>query len=166
VLGIISYNIVFPITLCYPNSNIEFQSCLLVPLPKSRSAPSRLTWEKRLDLFDAKARGHCLRVSVGAKSWSFVYRAKGSPKLRRLTVGDYPAWTLAAARQKALALRRMVQDGIDPAAEAKTRDQALTVKGLIERFIERYAKAKLRSWKDYEVVLKRDVIPAIGQRER
>jgi hypothetical protein len=73
---------------------------------------------KRLDVFDGKARGLCLRVSVGAMPSSFVYRAKGSPKLRRLTIGDYPAWTLAAAREKALALRRMVQDGMDPAAEA------------------------------------------------
>lgn len=119
---------------------------------------------KRLDIFDAKARGLCLRVSVGAKSWSFVYRAKGNARLRRLTIGDYPAWSLAAAREKALALRRMVQDGMDPAAEAKTRAQALMVAGLIERFIERYAKAKLRSWKDYEAVLQRDVIPTLGHR--
>ena len=36
--------------------------------------------------------------------------------------------------------------------------------GLIDRFLTRYAKAKLRSWRDYEAVLKRDVIPVLGDR--
>lgn len=119
---------------------------------------------KRLVVFDAKARGLCLRVSVGSKAWSFVYRRKGSTRLKRYTIGDYPAWPLAAAREKALALRRMVQDGGDPMVSAKTSRDALTVSGLIDRFIARYAKVKLRSWKDYEAVLKRDVIPAMGDR--
>jgi integrase len=103
-------------------------------------------------------------VTSGKKSWSYVYRPKGSSKLRRYTIGDYPAWTLSAARVKALALRQQIQDGADPVIEAKTKRDALTVAGLVERFIDRYAKAKLRSWKDYKAVLDRDVIPAMGER--
>jgi integrase len=64
----------------------------------------------------------------------------------------------------ALVLRRQIQDGSDPIVEKKARRDALTVAGLIERFIDRYAKAKLRSWRDYEAVLKRDVVPAVGDR--
>jgi integrase len=124
----------------------------------------RASPDQRLEIFDERARGLCLRVTSRKKSWSFVYRAKGSPRLRRFTIGDYPAWTLSAAREKALALRRQIQDGSDPVVEAKTRRDALTVTGLIERFIDRYAKAKLKSWKDYEAVLKRDVVPAMGER--
>jgi integrase len=120
---------------------------------------------KRLVIFDTKARGLCLRVSPGSKSWSFVYRPKGSLKQKRFTIGDYPAWPLAAAREKALALRRLVQDGGDPVVVVNTSRDALTVAGLIDRFITRYAKAKLRSWRDYEAVLKRDVIPAMGDRK-
>jgi integrase len=120
--------------------------------------------DKRLEVFDTKARGLCLRVSVGKKSWSYVYRPKGSKKLSRYTIGDYPAWTLAKAREKALDLRRQIQDGSDPVLEAKTKRDALTVAGLVGRFIDRYAKAKLRSWRDYDAVLKRDVVPALGDR--
>src|SRR5215213_10049052 len=110
----------------------------------------RATAGQRLVTYDARVPGLCLRVTAGKKSWSYVYRPKGSPKLRRYTIGDYPAWTLAKAREKALALRRQIQDGGDPVVEAKVRRDALTVAGLIERFIDRYAKPKLRSWKDYE----------------
>lgn len=124
-----------------------------------RAAP-----DQRIEIFDAKARGLCLRVTSGKKSWSYVYRPKGSPRLRRYTIGDYPAWTLSAAREKALALRRQIQDGGDPVLHAKTRRDALTVSGLIGRFIERYAKARLRSWRDYKAVLDRDVIPTLGER--
>lgn len=124
-----------------------------------RAAP-----DQRLEIFDAKARGLCLRVTSGKKTWSYVYRPKGSPRLRRYTIGDYPAWTLSAAREKALALRRQIQDGGDPVLHAKARRDALTVSGLVDRFIDRYAKARLRSWKDYKAILDRDVIPALGER--
>lgn len=77
--------------------------------------------EQRLVVYDAKARGLCLRVTPRTKSWSFIYRPKGGVKQRRYTIGDYPAWSLSAARDKALALRRTVQDGGDPVADAKTR---------------------------------------------
>jgi hypothetical protein len=46
---------------------------------------------KRVVVYDAKARGLCLRVTPGTKSWSFIYRPKGSPRQKRYTIGDYPA---------------------------------------------------------------------------
>ncbi|TXM65684.1 tyrosine-type recombinase/integrase [Methylobacterium sp. WL12] len=118
----------------------------------------------RLMIYDAKARGLCLRVSAGTKAWSFVYRPRGSAQQRRFTIGDYPAWSLSQAREKALALRRLVQDGGDPVVAAKERSEALTVAGLIARFIEWHAKVKLRSWRDYESLLSRDVVPVLGRR--
>jgi integrase len=120
--------------------------------------------DRRLEVFDVKARGLCLRVTSRKKSWSFVYRPKRSKKLRRYTIGDYPAWTLSAAREKALALRREIQDGGDPVVAAKTKRDALTIAALVDRFIDRYAKANLRSWKDYKAVLHRDLVRALGER--
>lgn len=118
----------------------------------------------RLVIYDAKARGLCLRVTARTKAWSFIYRPKGSKKQRRYTIGDYPAWSLAAAREKALALRRHVQDGGDPVIDGRTAREALTVAGLIERFINRHAKQRLRSWRDYEKLMARDVLPDLGER--
>jgi integrase len=115
-------------------------------------------------IFDAKVRGLCLRVTARTKSWSFIYRPRGLTKQRRLTIGDYPAWSLFAARDKALNLRRVVQDGGDPKAEAKAKAEALTVRALVDRFIERHAKKKLRTWKEYAGVLNRNVTPVLGDR--
>jgi len=119
---------------------------------------------KRAIVYDAKARGLCLRVSGETRSWSFVYRPKGSSKQKRYTIGDYPAWSLRDAREKAWKLRQRVQDGGDPVLEEKTRRDALTVAGLIERFMENYARAKLRSADEYLQLLQKDVIPKLGDR--
>lgn len=118
----------------------------------------------RVVVFDAKAKGLVLRVSATSKVWSFVYRAKGSTQQRRLTIGDYPSWSVAQAREKVFALRRAVHDGGDPVAAAKERQGSLTVAGLVDRYITKHAKVKLRSWKDYEGLLRRDLVPALGKR--
>jgi integrase len=158
----------FLLPTCYPDSRTDSTNALDVMPAKTLTDVEvrslRAAADQRLELFDAKARGLCLRVTSGKKAWSFVYRAKGSPRLRRYTIGDYPAWSLSAAREKALSLRRQVQEGSDPMVDAKVRRDALTVGGLVERFIDRYAKARLRSWKDYKAVLERDLIPALGER--
>src|SRR3954452_18911859 len=118
---------------------------------------------QRLVLYDAKARGLCLRVTPRTKSWSFIYRPEGSARQRRFTIGDYPAWGLSAARAKALGLRQAVQDGRDPVADRKQRREALTVGALVERFIAK-AKGTLRSWENYDKLFRRNVLPAIGDR--
>ncbi len=102
-------------------------------------------------------------TAAGTKSWSFVFRPRGG-RQKRFTIGDYPAWSLSQARDKAWALRRRVQDGGDPVAERRAQDRALTVAGLVDRFIELHAKRKLRSWKDYQALLKRDVVRQLGDR--
>lgn len=118
---------------------------------------------KRLVVYDAKARGLCLRISPSTKSWSFVYRPKGDLRQKRYTIGDYPAWSLADARDKALALRRRVQDGGDPVLEAKVRRDALTFVKLVDRFMSGHGK-RLRSAREYQQLLDKDVIPVLGDR--
>src|SRR4051794_6732891 len=62
----------------------------------------------RVVYFDTKTRGLALRVTpAGAKTWSFVFRAGG--KSKRLTLGTYPAVTLASARTFALDKRHLLE---------------------------------------------------------
>src|SRR4051794_37971044 len=77
--------------------------------------------DQRVVIYDSLARGLCLRATSRTKSWSFVYRPKGTAQQKRYTIGDYPAWSLSQAREKALAMRRLVQDGGDPVAEGRAR---------------------------------------------
>src|SRR4051794_32105813 len=93
--------------------------------------------DQRLVIYDSVARGLCLRATSRTKSWSFVYRPKGRTQQKRYTIGDYPAWSLSQAREKALAMHRLVQDGGDPVAEGRTRRDALTVAQMVDRFISK-----------------------------
>jgi integrase len=74
----------------------------------------------RVEYFDAAFGGLALRVSKhGHKSWSLHYRMNG--RLRRLTLGNYPAIVPAAARREAQRALDRVRAGADPADEKKAR---------------------------------------------
>lgn len=118
---------------------------------------------QRLVIYDQKAKGLCLRVSPSSKSWSFIYRPKGEARQKRFTIGDYPAWSLSAAREKALGLRRRVQDGGDPVLEEKVRRDALTFGKLVDRYMSSHGKT-IRSAREYQQLLDKDVIPQLGDR--
>lgn len=75
---------------------------------------------RRVEYFDATFGGLALRVSEsGRKSWTLFYRIHG--RQRRLTIGPYPKFMPAAAREAALSALADVEKGIDPAFEKKAR---------------------------------------------
>jgi hypothetical protein len=74
----------------------------------------------RLEYFDAAFPGLALRITAnGGKSWCTFYRFKG--RLRRLTIGRYPAIKPAQARREAQAALERMRQGIDPADEKRAR---------------------------------------------
>src|SRR5690349_12413101 len=84
-------------------------------------APSR----GRIEYFDAGFPGLALRVTdKGRKSWSLFYRFNG--RLRRFTIGAYPAIKPAQARREAITALERVRQGIDPAEEKRTRRGTLS----------------------------------------
>src|SRR5581483_6735730 len=87
----------------------------------SARSPSRVVY------FDTKTRGLALRVTpAGAKTWSFLYRAGGPPKW--LTLGTYPAVTLAGARTLALDKRHLLDvERRDPVEEQRLAREATSV---------------------------------------
>ncbi len=87
---------------------------------------STLANGKTQRLFDGG--GLYLEVSPsGGKWWRVKYQLQGKEK--RLSLGTYPVVTLKTARERMLALKRQVADGVDPSAERKalkaSRDGAL-----------------------------------------
>jgi integrase len=119
----------------------------------------------RLELWDALLPGFGLRVTGrGSKSWVLLYRLGGRDALkRRLTIGTYPALSLAKAREHARNVFDDVARGEDPAATKRTQSQ--TVSMIADEFIERYAKPRNRSWKESERILARYVKPRWGGRQ-
>jgi integrase len=114
----------------------------------------------RAEYWDLTLPGLGLRVTYGgAKSWTVLYRIRG--RLRRATLGRYPALSLAAARDKARELFKVVEKGTDPGevkAEERRRD-ADRFEMVVAEFIERHAKPNNRGWKRQEDDLRREFVP-------
>ncbi len=60
----------------------------------------------------------------GSKLWRLDYRRPGTGKRNMLSLGAYPAVTLAKARDKREEARKLLADGIDPGAARKAEVQA------------------------------------------
>src|SRR5436190_217536 len=82
----------------------------------------------QLLLWDAEVKGFALRVTKGAKSFVLDYRAEG--RQRRITIGGYPDWSVAAARQTAKTLKRDVDQGLDPMGQRHAERGAPTMHDL------------------------------------
>ena len=116
----------------------------------------------RTQLWDIALPGCGLRVTEkGKKSWVVMYRSRG--KQYRMTIGHYPAFSLADAREEARAVMRKVETGIDPAEErlASKRKSELLFPQMVDQFIELYAKPKNRGWAETRRLLKKNAEPRL-----
>jgi integrase len=112
----------------------------------------------RKEISDGGCRGLSIRCTpTGIKTWSYAYKLDG--KMRRITLGGYPAMGLAKARSEADELRNQRIKGKDPrAAQQAERAQraqlALTVNSMCDSYVVHLkARGKL-SWKADERYLK------------
>jgi integrase len=121
-----------------------------------------LNGDERTDFFDALVTGLCLRATKDRRSWSFCFANPIDRKWTRLTLGTYPAISLAAARGKALEAKGQVDSGNDPRAS----DQAaanMTVAELVASYLADPEKQALRSRASIERRLRKNVLPVIGE---
>jgi integrase len=118
--------------------------------------------KKPADYFDAKTPGLGLRVSpAGHKAWSIIYTSPATGKRARLSLGIYPATSLADARALAIEARGKVEAGEDPRAVEAPAGAAMTVADLIASYLALHARG-LRSAREIERRLRFDVLPVIG----
>jgi integrase len=130
------------------------------------AAPSR----GRIEYFDTTFPALALRVtSSGHKSWSLFYRNGG--RLRRYTIGNYPAFDPAAARKAASSALHRLADGIDPGEEKRARrsapkpladDFASVAREYLERQVKRNTAAS--TYRETARIMEQDVIPEWGRR--
>lgn len=105
-------------------------------------------------LRDSEIVGLALRLTAGdARTFVFEVRVRG--RMRRITLGAYPALPVAAARNKATTMRAAIIDGRDPAEERQEARREATFADLAHKYIERHAKPHRRSWPTDEGRLKR-----------
>ena len=123
---------------------------------------------ERYEVWEDGRTGLGVRVStVGRKSWIYMYRFNGKP--RRMTLGVYPAMTLANARVRHAKAKEMRDQGVDPGVAHVQKRQAdlkaPTVADLVEEYLEKHARRKKRSAKADERALRKEIIPNWGHRK-
>lgn len=135
-------------------------------------APSRIndTFVRRLRAptkgnviaYDSEVPGFGVRVTAnGAKSFVLNYRIKG--RERRYTIGRFPAWGAAAARNTAEELRRDIDKSIDPLARRQDARAAPTVNDLYTRYDQEHLPKKAtRAADDDRSMWKTYVLPSLG----
>jgi hypothetical protein len=70
----------------------------------------------------------------GVKSFLIQYRTRQG-KSKRLTIGQYPIWTPDQARERAKALLRFVDQGVDPAEDIQADRKAVTMNALLDEYM-------------------------------
>src|SRR5262245_22429208 len=114
------------------------------------------------DYFDSKTAGLALRCSRTCKAWTFLFTSPRDGKRARLSLGSYPAVSLAKARGLAIEARQRVEDGSDPRGQSSQGTAELTFAGLAARYLDDPEKAKLRSIREIKRRLNRNALPVIG----
>src|ERR1700730_16253782 len=124
--------------------------------------------DHRVEIPDAGAAGlYLVLQSSGVRSWAVRYRHNG--KSVKLTLGAWPAMTLADARKAAADAQHALAQGQNPArakADAKIKADAAkadTLTAIAENYLKREG-GKLRTLDQRVSILKRQVYPVLGSR--
>lgn len=113
--------------------------------------------------YDTEIAGFGVRVTANAaKGFILNYRANG--RERRITIGNYPAWSVAAARKEASRLRQEVDRGNDPMGERHADRAAPTVNDLCDRYEDEWLSRKRPATaRDAKAAMRRFVRPKLGK---
>jgi len=113
----------------------------------------------RVDYFDDATPGLSLRITANdVRTWTVFYRDKHA-RQKRLTLGRYPAVSLADARDLARDAQRDVAKGGDPVLHKRAAREVLSFGQLAREYIEHHAKPNKRSWAEDERQLESSLLP-------
>ena len=145
---------------CYPQLGLKMLSDIQIKKAKSSACHYKLPDERGL---------HLLVKSNGSKLWQLRYRHQGKEKTASL--GQYPDVSLAEAREKREALRKLIAKGVDPmlAKQADKEAQRVANQSTFEvvarQWHEHWSANKHERHASYVLArLVADVFPAIGHR--
>lgn len=115
--------------------------------------------------YDDKISGFGVRVtSGGAVAFVLAYRVAG--RLRRMTIGRSPAWSVERASLKAKALRVKVDEGHDPLAEREAERTQPLLSELATEYLSEYAEkhhTSAKSVSNDRQLLENHILPALGK---
>ncbi len=105
-------------------------------------------------------RGFGLRITAaGGKAFILKYTIDG--RERRKTIGDWPTWSVEAARAEARDLVRNIGQGKDPLEAKRRRREEPMLKELAGEWLDKHASG-LASERAIRGYINNDLVPAIG----
>lgn len=106
-------------------------------------------------------RGFGLRITAaGGKAFILKYTFDG--RQRRMTIGDWPTWSLEAARDEGRALCQQIDNGIDPLDKARRRKAEPSVAEVVKQYIKSHVSG-LTSEKAIIRYFERDLLTTLGR---
>ena len=118
----------------------------------------------------SKSEGNGFTVRVmpsGVKTWLYAYEFDGRKKEKNL--GQYPEISLADARDKFEADRKLLKNGTDPGEVERLKKEeklkAPTVSDLCDEYIKKHAKKVKKSWEEDQRALEVEIVPQWGKRK-
>ncbi|MDA5095799.1 tyrosine-type recombinase/integrase [Aliiroseovarius sp. KMU-50] len=106
-------------------------------------------------------RGFGLRITcAGGRAFILSYTFDG--RKRRKTIGDWPTWSLEAARQEARDLVQQISSGLDPLEADRRRRSEPLVSDLAREWLEKHATG-LKSEAAIRGYIQNDLLPMIGR---
>src|SRR5258708_6667716 len=115
--------------------------------------------------YDDTVKGFACRVTdAGGRAFVINYFRKADGRERRFTIGAFPDWSVAAAREEAKRLKREIDGGADPVGAHQESRAAPTIADLAARFEQDYVPRKRPSTQRvYRQQIRADILPAIGR---
>jgi integrase len=115
--------------------------------------------------YDDTVKGFACRVTdAGGRAFVINYFRKTDGRERRFTIGAFPDWSVAAAREEAKRLKREIDGGADPVGAHQESRTAPTIADLAARFEQDYVPRKRPSTQRvYRQQIHTDILPALGR---
>jgi integrase len=114
----------------------------------------------QIDVFDKGYPGLALRLSYGGtKSWTYFFTLEG--RVQRMTLGTYPAMSLAEARDAWREARKQVDRGIEPARAQQKAAAAMGFPEVVADWLK-WDQADNKASSLYQVtrIVEADLLPA------
>ena len=106
----------------------------------------------------------CRVTAAGNRAFVLNYYRRADGRERRITIGGYPEWSAAAAREEAKRLKREIDGGADPVGAYQESRAAPTIADLCARFEQDYVPRKRPSTqRGYRHQIRADILPTIGR---
>jgi len=107
----------------------------------------------------------CRVTAAGSRAFVLTYWTRVG-RQRRFTIGGFPDWSTAAARDEARRLKQLIDQGGDPLAELEAERGAPSVADLCDRFeAEHLPRKRPATQAEYRRQIARDVRPVLGGRK-